>query len=313
MRANRNLMRRPNEPLVQAMCQLGINVSTDEEGVTVSRGPPDGGHVTIRGDISSQFISGLLFAAPLMKKGLNLEVTHGLESKKYVSMTIATLKAHGVDVKANAELSSLDVAPGQSYVPANHVVEGDFSSAAFPLSAAAVTGSNMVVRGLPDVDAEPDGALVAILKQMGVDAHVTENSVAVSGSKLRATNVDIRDSPDLGPIIAVLGCYAEGETKISGAQRLRFKESDRLAAISTELSSLGAKITQTDDGLIIRGSGSLKGGLVHSHNDHRIVMALAVAALRAQDEVIIEGAECVNKSYPRFFDDLRSLGVEVLG
>jgi 3-phosphoshikimate 1-carboxyvinyltransferase len=313
LRASRSLMRRPNEPLVQAMYQLGISVSTDEERLTVSRGPPDGGHITIRGDISSQFISGLLFAAPFMRKGLSLEVTHRLESKKYVSMTIATMKAHGVDVKLNAECSWLEVAPGQNYVPADHIVGGDFSSAAFPLSAAAVTGSDIVVHGLSDVEDEPDGVIVRILKQMGADAHVTENSVAVNGSKLKATNVDIRDSPDLGPIVAVLGCYAEGETKISGAQRLRFKESDRLAAISTELSSLGAKITQASDGLIIQGVGSLKGGLIHSHNDHRIVMALTVAALRAQDEVVIEGAECVKKSYPQFFDDLRSLGVEVLG
>jgi 3-phosphoshikimate 1-carboxyvinyltransferase len=125
-----------------------------------------------------------------------------------------------------------------------------------------------------------------------------------------AATIDVKDCPDLGPIIAVLGCYAEGETTITGAARLRYKESDRLATTRTELHSLGVDVTETQDGLSVSGPATLKGGSVYAHKDHRIAMALSVAALCAQGEVVIKGAECVNKSYPNFFEDLRTIGVE---
>lgn len=313
VRAREGLIRRPLEPLAKAMEQLGVKLIHGDDLVKIEGGPPKGGTVRIRGDVSSQFISGLLFAGPLMKDGLRLELTSPLESRHYVTLTIETMKQHGIKVQSNREMSHFEILPTQRYCPAVHPISGDYSSAAFTLSAAAITNSKVLVRNLSRTKAEPDAVLVQILSLMGAEATVVEDGVFVHGGRLKAIDINIRDSPDLGPVAAVLGCYAEGETRINGAARLRYKESDRLAAITSELSSLGASINETDDGLLTRGPSSLNGGTVRSHGDHRIAMALSVAALGANGNVVIEGAECVSKSYPDFFDDLRSLGVEIVG
>jgi len=158
---------------------------------------------------------------------------------------------------------------------------------------------------------EPDSVFIDILSRMGAKIKVEHDEVKVESGKLKAANINLKDCPDLGPVVAVLGCYAEGKTEITGAARLRYKESDRLGSMQSELHSLGADITETDDGLILKGPTTLKGGSVYAHNDHRIAMALSVAALGAQSEVVIRGAECVSKSYPNFFEDLRKIGVGV--
>lgn len=308
-----SLMRRPVEPLAEAMNQLGVKVFADWDAVRVEGGPPKGGKVRIRGDVSSQFISGLILAAPMMGEGLQLELTSPLESRSYVSLTIESMKRHGIEVKSNDDTSLFEITSGQRYRPAVHHVPGDYSSAAFTMSAAAITGSNLLIRGLPQENSEPDSVVVEILSKMGVATRYVTEGVLVEGGRLTGIDVDLRDCPDLGPVIAVLGCYADGETRISGAGRLRYKESDRLDAVTSELRSLGADIEETEDGLIASGPCSLKAGIVHSHGDHRIAMALSVAALGAKDQVVIKGAECVSKSYPNFFHDLRSLGVEVVG
>jgi 3-phosphoshikimate 1-carboxyvinyltransferase len=177
------------------------------------------------------------------------------------------------------------------------------------MSAAAITKSRVLIRGISTLEAEPDSAFVELLSRMGARTVVSDGGVSVEGGMLEAVSIDLRDNPDLGPIFAVLGSYAEGDTQIAGAARLRYKESDRLSTIATELNALGAKIGETSDGLVVHGPTLLSGGCVHYH---RIAMALSVAALGAREKVVIEGAECVSKSYPNFFDDLRSLGVEVV-
>jgi 3-phosphoshikimate 1-carboxyvinyltransferase len=249
----------------------------------------------------------------MMEEGLRLELISPLESRSYVSLTIDTMKRHGIEVKSNYEMSLFDVSSGQRYRPATHRIPGDYSSAAFAMSAAAITDSKLLVRDLQKADSEPDSVVVEILSQMGVQASFLREGVLVEGGRPKAIKVDLRDCPDLGPVMAVLGCYAEGETRITGAGRLRYKESDRLAAVTSELRALGAEIVVTDDGLIASGPCSLRAGVVHSHGDHRIAMALSVAAIGAKDQVVIKDAECVSKSYPNFFNDLRSLGVEVVG
>jgi 3-phosphoshikimate 1-carboxyvinyltransferase len=147
---------------------------------------------------------------------------------------------------------------------------------------------------------------------MGTETHYSTGGLLVEGGRLKATRVDISDCPDLGPVIAVLGCYAEGESEITGAGRLRYKESDRLGAIAEELRTLGGQVALTEGRLVLRGPSSLKGGTVDSHGDHRIAMALSVAAVHASNDVTVRNVECVSKSYPNFFDDLRSLGVKVV-
>jgi 3-phosphoshikimate 1-carboxyvinyltransferase len=305
------LMGRPIKPLAEAMKQLGVNVEATRNGVVVE-GEPKGGRVSIPGDVSSQFISGLLLAAPLMERELKLELTSPLQSDIYVSLTLDVMKKHGVEVNSNGKMSTFTVPPLQSYKPAAHRVSGDFSSAAFAMSAAAITNSKLMIRGLSMDSLEPDSVMVEILSKMGVDARSLSEGVLVEGARLKGINVDLRDCPDLGPIVAVLGCYAEGKTQITGAGRLRYKESNRLEAIASELGTLGADIEETEDGLIMCGPCSLEAGIVDSHGDHRIAMALSIAAIRARGQVVIKHAECVSKSYPAFFNDLRSLGVEVV-
>jgi len=273
---------------------------------------PKGGSVHIRGDVSSQFISGLLLAGPLMRNGLELNLTSKLESRGYVSITIDAMKHHGIRIESNKELTLLRIPGGQVYNPATHTVPGDYSSAAFLIVAAAITNSKLLIRNLTKDSNEPDSIITQIVSRMDTETHYGKEGLFVNGEGLRAARIDITDCPDLGPAVAVLGCYADGVTEVVGAGRLRYKESDRLSAMATELKALGAQLAATQDQLTIKGPTSLKGGTVDSHGDHRVAMALSIAALHAETPVIIRNAECVSKSYPDFFNDLRSLGVKAI-
>jgi len=308
-----NLIRRPIEPLVEAMGQLGVKVAASKHGIRVAGGPPLGGMVQIRGDVSSQFVSGLLLAAPMMREGLRLEMTSPLESRGYVRLTMEIMKRHGIEVRSNDDMSLFEIRPKQVYGPAADLVPGDFSSASFIMSAAALTNSKLTIRGLSQENSEPDSVVVGILSKMGIATQFGREGLIVAGGRLNGISVNICDCPDVGPVLAVLGCYANGETRITGAGRLRYKESDRLDVVASELSVLGGEIEETEDGLTVHGPRALRGGTVRSHGDHRVAMALGAAALGAQSQVIIEDAECVSKSYPTFFNDLRLLGVEVIG
>lgn len=312
LKGDEHLIRRPLKPLEDALTQLRVNVAVSGSNVMIE-GPPTGGIVRIRGDVSSQFVSGLLFAGSRMKDGLELIMTTPLESRSYVMLTLEVMKQHGIRSEITSDVTKISIASRPRYSPFRHVVHGDWSSAAFLLAASAVTRSPVVVRDLRQSQNEPDAAFLRILSQMGVTAHSVEDGFVLEDSRLKGARIDIRDCPDLGPILAVMGCYAEGETRITGAARLRYKESDRLATITSELNGLGVSISETDDGLIVIGPSIPLGGQVQSHNDHRIAMALSVAALGAREPITIRNAECVNKSYPRFFEDLRLLGVETDG
>ena len=313
LRGKESLLRRPIEPLSSAMRQLGIELTLGRDYVTIEGEVPKGRMIQIRGDVSSQFVSGLLFAGTRMKKGLKITMTSKLESQSYVSLTIRTIKQHDVKIRTTNDMAQFEIDPGQIYLPADHEIQGDFSSAAFFLVAAAITGSPLLVNNLQADSLEPDSGLIKFMNVMGIRTAFLDEGLRVEGGSLKGVELDITNCPDLGPILAVLACFAQGQTRITGAARLRYKESDRLATISSELSSLGADIKETGDGLVLKGPSSLRGGTVRSHGDHRIAMALSVAALRAHGKVTIEQAESVSKSYPRFFHDLRSLGVEVLG
>ena len=311
LRGSESLMRRPLLPLIDAMQKVGAHVDLRGLVVTVHAPAARGGTVQLPGNVSSQFISGLLLAGPLMLDGLDVRVTSPLESQGYVSLTIDAMKQHGVVVETNYDMSVFRVSP-QQYRPAEYTIPGDYSSAAFMMSASSVTGSKIRVLGLPNDECDPDSAIIRILREMGAELKFSSGKLFVEGHPLRGVEVNIRDCPDLGPVIAVLGTRANGETVITGAERLRYKESDRLAAIASELRILGATVKETPGGLLISGPCNLSGGSVDSHGDHRIAMALAVAALFARDTVTIRNAQCVSKSYPMFFDDLRFLGVDAI-
>ena len=307
--------RRPVAPLLESLRELGVEsaVQTDGSSVTVSGGGLRGGRTSIRGDVSSQFISGLLFACPRAKEDTEICISPKLESRGYVEMTLEVLIEHGLAGKVNHNLSWLCIPANQSYRPCDHTVPGDFSSAAFLLAAGAVTSSPVTVNRLDYQTSQGDREIVDILEEMGAPVTIGDDSVAVAGGQLSGVDIDAKDIPDLVPVCTVLACYAEGTSEIYNAKRLRYKESDRLDSISTELKKMGADITVNPDGLTINGGCPLHGAAVDPHNDHRIAMACAVAALGAEGETKIENVECINKSYPQFFSDLRVLGADVVG
>lgn len=311
-----SLERRPVEPLLGCLKDLGVEAHVgkvgDVDAVFVNGGGIVGGKTKIAGDISSQFISGLLFACPLAKTATEISLTSPLESADYVKMTEAVLSNHAV--KVGVEARSIAIPANQAYKAAYGVVPGDFSSAAFLLAAAAMTQSKVTVSNLSYEAVQGDKAILTILKRMGVEGKVCRGSVEIvgTGKPLKPIDVDAKNIPDLVPAIAVLACCAEGTSHISGAKRLRLKESDRIASIYSALSRMGAQIVIAEDSLNITGT-ELHGAFIDPHNDHRIAMAAAVAAIVADGKTTISHAECIRKSYPQFFHHLKQLGVEVVG
>ncbi|MCL2476647.1 3-phosphoshikimate 1-carboxyvinyltransferase [Candidatus Bathycorpusculum sp.] len=314
-----SLKRRPVEPLLLALETLGVKTRVGSYGgvdaVFVQGndgGGIAGGETAIAGDISSQFISGLMFACPWAGSDTKIKLTSPLESRDYVEMTRAVLANHGVTVEL-AENSIL-VPGGQSYKATDERVPGDFSSAAFLLAASAITHAQIRVKNLDYFGAQGDRAILEVLKEMGVESKIDSGSVAIysQGDSLEPIDIDARNIPDLVPVIAALACYAKGTSNIWGAKRLRLKESDRLQAVYVELSKMGAEICLTEDGLTITGT-PLHGAVIDSHNDHRIAMATSVAALGAEGQTIIQNAECIRKSYPQFFIHLTQLGADIVG
>ncbi len=313
------LERRPIKPLLQSLRQLGVKTSSDKTSsksfITVKGGGITGGKTSIRGDISSQFISGLMLACPLAREDTEITVTTPLESKGYVQMTHEVLKKHGIEINYSEALRKIHIPSDQKYNNCNHFVPGDFSSASFLLSAAAITKSNITVANLDCSLPQGDKAIIGILERMGAKGKIRENKIEIrgNGEPLDATELDAKDTPDLVPICTVLACYAKGISKITGAGRLRLKESDRLDSLNLELRKMGADITVNNDGLTVEGPCKLRGAAIDPHNDHRIAMACAVAAIGAEGETMIHNAECVKKSYPGFFNDLHSLGGNLVG
>ncbi len=314
-----SLAQRPIEPLLESLKQLGVSTSSGEtqgkSSITVGGGGIAGGKTSIRGDVSSQFISGLMFACPLAQENTEVTVTTPLESKGYIRMTYEVLTKHGIKISHSGTFRKIRIPSDQKYSKVNHNVPGDFSSAAFLLSAAAITNSNVTIDNLDYSLAQGDKAIIGILKKMGARGEVCKNKIEINGTGdlLEATELNAKDTPDLVPVCTVLACFAKGTTKISGAKRLRLKESNRLDSLNLELKKMGANIIVNEDSLTVKGPCKLRGSDINPHNDHRIAMACAVAALGADGETTIHDAECVKKSYPRFFNDLHSLGGNVVG
>jgi 3-phosphoshikimate 1-carboxyvinyltransferase len=315
----RGLAQRPVEPLLQSLKQLGVETRLEKVGdkatIRVEGGGIRGGKAAMRGDISSQFVSGLMFACPLAHADTELTLTTPLESKGYVRMTEEVLAQHGVKVAIVKDFSRILIPANQKYEPCDGRVPGDFSSAAFLLAAAAITKSRVLVKNLDYRSTQGDKIILSILKRMGVNGRVCSDSVEIAGQgePLRAVDIDARHIPDLVPVCAALACYSKGTSKIRNAQRLRFKESDRLTSLYTELRKMGAEITMDEAGLTVKGPCPLHGATIDPHNDHRIAMACAVAALGATGTTTIRDAECVRKSYPQFFHDLSLTGADVVG
>ena len=308
-----SLSKRPITPLLQSLGDLGVKTECNPSSVVVYGGEIKGGETAIRGDISSQFITGLLFACPRAKKDTRITLTKHVESKGYIDMTMEVLCKHSVKVEVSKDYSSIRIPSGQNYKPSKHIVPGDFSSAAYLLAAAAITSSKIRIYNLDYTSKQGDRAILEILRQTGVNVHVGENHVEAHGAINNPINVDAGNIPDLVPACTAITCYAGGKSEIRNAGRLRYKESDRLAALYTEFKKMGANIAVEGDSLIIMGPCGLHGAVIDPHNDHRIAMACTVAALGAKGTSKIMNAECISKSYPNFFRDLSLLGANIIG
>lgn len=261
------------------------------------------GKYHIEGNVSSQFITGLLFALPLLDGDSEIILTSHLESKPYVDITVDCLKNSGITITETN--CGYFIKGNQKYSPIDYTVEGDYSQAAFFYVANAL-GSSVVLQNLNPQSVQGDKKIISIIHNMlGIVGDLCYNTIV---SDPDCFDVDCSDIPDLVPILTVLGCFGRKTSRIYNAQRLKIKESDRLEAISVTMNKLGGNVTVTDDGLIIEPVKSLKGGIVDSYGDHRIVMAAAIAATKAEGAVIINGAEAVEKSYPHFFADYNKLG-----
>ncbi len=293
--AHGRLPERPLSPLKEELIRMGAEIS-ESFPLSVS-GKIQSGEFTIKGDVSSQFVTGLLMALTLIGGRINL--LPPVQSRPYIDITLEVLRSFGADIKEENNTFYINKSP---LIGREFTVEADWSNAAFPLCMGAeVTGLN------PD-SVQGDKAILDVLKNMG--AVITQNggSFKADVSSLHGCRIDAADIPDAVPVIAAVAATANGETVIYNGERLRIKESDRIQTTCSMLRSLGADITETDDGMIIKGKKFLSGGETDSFNDHRIAMAAAVAACRCKGNVIIRNAEAVNKSYPRFFNDFNKLG-----
>ncbi len=285
------LPERPITPYFTELTKKGIAFESEVMPYIID-GQLVSGEYSIAGDISSQFISGLLFALPLLRGDSKILLTSPLQSKPYVDITIAELKHFGISVEETD--CGYFIRGGQSYRPNNTTIEADMSQAAF-FAVAAALGSDIEIEGLNLNSLQGDREILDVIDQ----SH--GNSFDVSAAQI----------PDLVPILTVLAALSRGTSHITQCGRLRIKECDRLAAITAELNKLGAKVKEYSDSLEIQGVENLKGGVCDCHNDHRIPMSLAIAATCCTEPVTLVGAECINKSYPDFFEDYISLGGQI--
>ncbi|MBQ3482669.1 MAG: 3-phosphoshikimate 1-carboxyvinyltransferase [Clostridia bacterium] len=300
------LPERPLEPLRSEMIRHGADFKDNPDGSLTVRGRIGAGDYEIAANVSSQYITGLLFALSLCDLPSTLTLTGEIESAPYVDMTVHALAAFGAAPMRSADgrvftVAGRNVAPLRS--PAELLPEGDFSGAAFPLAAGALGAHPVTVTGLDLASAQGDRAILDLLARFGarVERDATRGTVTVSPAPLHGIDIDAKQIPDLVPILAVIAAGASGKTVITGASRLRLKESDRIATTAALLRALGGKVSATDDGLVIECS-PLSGGTVDGAGDHRIVMSGAVAALFANGPVTVTGIEAVAKSYPNFFE-----------
>ena len=300
------LAKRPLTPYYNLFDEKSIAYETTEGGLPLTvEGRLEAGTYALQGDVSSQFFSGLLMTLPLLDGDSRLRSTTPLESASYVDMTIDCLRQHGVVIDKEWD-GSYRIAGNQSYRPGTYTVEGDYSQAAFWLSAGTL-GRAVCCTGLRQHSSQGDEVIVSLIRDMGGQIE-GKTELTACPSDLVGRVIDVQDCPDLVPVLTVLASCAKGITRIVHSGRVRLKECDRLHAMATELNKIGGDVEEEAEGLIIHGVDGFTGGTVSGWNDHRIAMALAVASQRCRQPLRIEGAECVRKSYPDFWKDFETLG-----
>ena len=286
------LPERPIGELCNALCSHGCRTSGDTIPLTVS-GRLEAGDYIIDGSVSSQFISGLLLALPQTHAESTVTVVGEIQSRPYIEMTLNVLSDFGIRTEFAG--NQIRIFENNGYVsPEKYTVEGDWSNGAFFICADAIDGNNVKCLNLTDKSIQGDKAVAEIAQKYGSDIRI-----------------DVGNIPDLVPVLAVTACFFKATTVFYNAARLKIKESDRLLSTKEMINNLGGRAETTDDTLTVYGTGKLNGGTVESFNDHRIVMAAAIAASRCKSETTINGCEAVNKSYPTFFEEFQALGGKV--
>lgn len=304
---------RPMGPLIEALVKLGAKGKCEGPNgrpPVVVGGGLVGGDIEITGAVSSQFISALLIACPYAREDVTLSVAEEPRSKPYIEITLEVLDAVGAKIRRNKSFTDFKIDGRQVFSPLKLKIPGDFSSAAFVLGAAALTESTVRVSNLNVRGAQGDRRIVELLREFGADVKVRGETVEVTGAGLTGIEADCSDNPDLVPILSVLGAVADGRTRLTNIHHLRFKETDRLRALATELRKLGANIEELPDEIRLNGVKQLKEAKLQSYGDHRMAMALSVAGLVAKGETVVDGAESIPVSYPSFVEDMRKLGAQ---
>jgi 3-phosphoshikimate 1-carboxyvinyltransferase len=306
------MRQRPIGDLLDALRQLGAHAISENGDacppVVVHANGLPGGQAQIRGDISSQFLSGLLMAAPAASSTVELAIEGTLVSQPYVRMTLEVMKAFGAQVRVDGELQSFSIAAPQHYAAREYSIEPDASAASYFWAAAAITGGEVTVEGLSADSLQGDVAFVDCLEKMGCEVRGEPSGITVIGRPLRGIDVDMNAISDTVQTLAVVAMFAEGSTRISNVGHIRHKETNRISAVANELRKLGVSVEEHDDGLTVHGSQNqrLKAATIDTYKDHRMAMSFSLAALKIPG-VKIANPICVDKTYPRFFDDLSQL------
>ena len=308
---SKKLFSRPLDVYRKIWLEQGLKFDLKEDSLTIG-GKLKSGDFNVLGNISSQFISGLLFALPLLDGDSKIIIEGELESAPYVMMTLKTLKSAKIETSKQSDNSVIEVFGSQEYSPIDYEIEADWSHAAF-FAAAGALGGETTLYGLNKYSIQGDKEILNILKFMGASVVYNEDGsiVVAKTGRLNGLDIDILNIPDLAPVIVALASTAKGTTKLYNARRLRYKESDRINDLKDSFNKIGAKISATDNEIYIEGVDKLKGGETESHNDHRIAMALCVASIVSNNNIIIKDGESINKSSFNFIEQFRSIGAEI--
>ena len=305
-----HLVKRPLDTFLEIFDKQGIKYERGEDYLPLKvNGGLKSGEFTVRGDISSQFITGLLYALPLLDGDSVIHISTEMESKGYIDLTIDILKMFGIEIE-NRNYQEYYIKGNQKYKSCDYTIEGDYSQSAFFLVANAL-GADIKLLAMEEKSHQGDKKIISDMNDFGFSTKFINNELVIDKKNLHSAIIDFSQSPDLGPALTVLASLVPGKSEFINAGRLRIKECDRITCMKEEINKLGGNVEELPDGMIINGVNKLQGGVVDSHNDHRVAMSLAMATLKMDGELKILNASSVSKSFPNFWEVFENLGGKV--